>query len=67
MAGERKRKGDGGDKILRGLDEALAWTRGETAEMVHLPGQPGRLMTRAEYEAAKAQAPTPTLKREGQS
>jgi hypothetical protein len=47
-------KRDGGARILQGLDDALAWARGGTRVMVHLPGQPGRMMTRAGYEDARA-------------
>lgn len=48
-----KGKPDGGAKIIAGLDEALAWARGSGTAHITFPGQPGREMTRDEYEAEK--------------
>ena len=46
---------DDGQRIINGLDEALAWAKGETSATILIPGQPARVMTRQEYEDGRAE------------
>jgi hypothetical protein len=41
------------NSIMKGLDEALEWSKGKTKMSVIMPGQKRKQMTRDEYEAEK--------------